>query len=82
MHRVLAERRLPNGKMYCAEDARTDREQDACLGDVEDGYFNSEQDKAEGRRQTDLFVQRQSLARQPCGFFARLFRRDRCTVQE
>ena len=82
MHRVLAPRTLPNGKLYCAEGAATDGQQDRCLGQQEDLSFNSEQDKAEGRRQTDKFVARQTLARRPCNALQRLFRVDRCRIPE
>ena len=64
---------LPNGKEYCAELARTEDEQDDCMGDLEDALFNANR-KGELTQQTlDKFIAREKLRRNPCGFFARMF---------
>lgn len=80
MHRTLKPRPLPNGKMYCAELATGQLELDECTGDLEDGKFASEQDKAIGLRFFDKFIQRLMLARDPCNALERLFRVDRCKI--
>lgn len=55
------------------EDAVTDRAQDACGGDLEDGLFNANR-KAEITYNTVVnFAKREKLRRNPCGFWARMF---------
>lgn len=76
----LAPRRLPNGKMYCFELSKTEGAQDECTGDLEDTLFKSEQDKARGLAGLIKDLDRYILGRNPCGFFAKMFRRDRCQV--
>lgn len=81
MKRILAPRTLPNGKTYCLELATTQEAQDECAGDLEDAFFLSEQDKRSGIALFDKFMARLKLARNPCGFWARTFNRERCNVQ-
>lgn len=50
VNRDLQTRKLPNGKEYCAELARTQKEQDACTGDLEDGFYLSNRDKERARK--------------------------------
>ena len=78
MKRALAPRTLPNGKTYCAELAQTEKAQDDCLGDLEDGFFLSEQDKARALTLFDRFMERLKLQRNPCGFWKSLFNRQEC----
>lgn len=71
---------LPNGKEYCAEIARTEDEQDDCLGDLEDALFNANR---RGERQVETvekFVARERLRRNPCGFFRSIFFRSKCEI--
>jgi hypothetical protein len=64
---------LANGKEYCAELAKTEDEQDDCMGDLEDALFNANR-KGELTQQTvDKFIRDEKLRRNPCGFFARIF---------
>ncbi len=64
---------LPNGKEYCAELARTDDEQDDCLGDLEDALYNSNR-KGERTLQTvTKFSERERQRRNPCGALRRMF---------
>ena len=71
---------LPNGKTYCAEDASTERQQDECMGDLEDALFNSNEDKDSALRTLRKGIKRIKLSIDPCGFFERIFRRDACEV--
>lgn len=64
---------LPNGKDYCAELAATEKQQDACMGDLEDALFNANQRGARQVRTVENFAERERLRRNPCGFFARMF---------
>jgi len=57
---------LPNGKQYCAELATTEREQDECMGDLEDALFNSNRDKQSARQTLGKGIKRLKLARDPC----------------
>ena len=81
-HRTLKPRTLPNGKLYCLELAKTEEQQDDCGGDLEDTLLLSEGDKHDGLLLIDKMVERLTLARNPCGFWANLFRRDRCKVED
>lgn len=80
--RDLRPRLLPNGKEYCAELARTEREQDACMGDLEDTVFSSNRDKERAKATLEKGVKRIKLARSPCGWWGRTFNRERCRVQD
>lgn len=69
---------LPNGKDYCAELADTEDRQDACMGDLEDALFNA---NLRLRRVVNLVtngVVRLKQQRNPCGWWARMVRQDRC----
>lgn len=79
--RDLRKTTLPNGKTYCAEDAVTERQKDACTGDLEDAVFNANADKASARDTLRKGIQRIKLALDPCGWWARLTRNPRCTVE-
>lgn len=73
---------LPNGKTYCAEDAATEDAQDACMGNLEDALYRSDQKVA---RLVDLaykFVERLRLARNPCSWWERVRGVDRCKAVE
>ena len=43
--KTLEPRTLPNGRTYCLELATTKARRDQCARDLEDGLFDSEQDK-------------------------------------
>lgn len=62
----LQRRTLPNGREYCAELARTERQKDDCTGDLEDGFFASNRDKDRARNNLLRGVERIKLARSPC----------------
>lgn len=79
--RDLKPRTLPNGKLYCFEDSKTEGQQDECTGDLEDTLFKSEQDKARGLAGIIKAVERLKLQRNPCGFFKRIFNRSECRVE-
>lgn len=76
----LKPRPLPNGKFYCIEDAVTERAKDRCADDLEDGKWQSEQDKARGLDGIERGVERLKLARNPCNWFQRTLRFARCSV--
>ena len=80
--RDLAPRTLPNGRTYCMELAKTERAQDTCSGDLEDGFGAAETDKAVGLANILRGIERIKLSLVPCGFFANVFRLDRCRVAE
>lgn len=67
----LQRRLLPNGKEYCAELAKTEDQQDACLGDLEDALYQSNRDKDRARNTLRRGLERLRQARQPCGLFDR-----------
>lgn len=75
---ALAPRKLDNGKTYCAEDAKTERAQDTCLGWLEDGFFLSEEDKARAARLLRAGITEIKRARNPCGLWRRLTQPSRC----
>lgn len=62
----LAPRKLPNGKLYCMELARTEKSQDSCGGDLEDTLLASETDKAVGLANLSRAIQRIRLSLNPC----------------
>lgn len=69
--RDLQTRRLPNGKEYCAELAKTEDQQDACLGDLEDAVYQSNRDKDRAWNTLRNGLERIRQARSPCGLFDR-----------
>lgn len=75
------DRKLPNGKIYCAELATTESAQDDCMGDLEDTLFLAEKDKDNLFILADKFVLRLKLVRNPCSHWERLIRSKRCTVK-
>lgn len=70
--------KLPNGKEYCAELARTEDEQDDCMGDLEDALFTSNNKLGRTLNTVVEFIHDERNRRRPCGFFARIFQRERC----
>lgn len=67
--RDLKPRTLPNGKIYCAELAKTEQAQDECLGDLEDFAYDSNEDKARADRTLHTGIQRLKLQRDPCRWY-------------
>lgn len=67
----LRKRLLPNGREYCAELAKTEDQQDACLGDLEDVVYQSNRDKERALRTLRNGLERIRQARNPCGLFDR-----------
>lgn len=80
VERALPTRNLSNGKLYCIEDAVTQQQHDACDLDLEDNVFVREQDRIEALALLHRALRRVELARNPCGFFKRIFNRDECVV--
>ena len=74
--RDLRPRLLPNGKGYCAELAKTERQQDECLGDLEDGLYASNRDKQRAADTLETGVKRIKLARDPCRWYEVRCRRE------
>lgn len=62
----LRPRMLPNGKEYCAELARTEQQQDDCMGDLEDALYASNRDKERAASTLLSGVARIEWARNPC----------------
>lgn len=79
--RDLRQTTLPNGKTYCGEDAVRQRAQDECVGDLEDALYNSNADKSSALITLRKGIQRIKLSLNPCGFWAQLFKKERCTVK-
>ena len=77
----LKPRLLPNGKEFCAEDAITEEQKDACTGDLEDIAFAGNRDKERAKDTLRKGIARLKLARNPCSWFERVLRKDRCTVK-
>lgn len=67
--RDLQTRLLPNGKEYCAELARTEDQQDTCLGDLEDVVYQSNRDKERGLSTLRKATERIRLSRAPCRWY-------------
>lgn len=65
----LEPRVLPNGKEYCAEDAKTQASLDACTGQLEDAVFLSNGDKARAMWTLDRFIKRSLVLRNPCPWY-------------
>lgn len=78
--RDLAPRTLPNGKLYCMEEAKTEKAQDKCGGNLEDTLLDSEADKQVALANVVKAVERIKLSINPCGFFGRMFRPNECRV--
>lgn len=64
---------LPNGKEYCAELARTEDEQDECMGDLEDALYNSNRKGERTLATVEKFATRERLRRNPCNLVERMF---------
>lgn len=71
---------LPNGKEYCAESATTEDAQDDCAGDLEDALYNANRNGERTLTTVERYAARERLRRNPCSWWERLTRRDRCTV--
>lgn len=71
-------RLLPNGKLYCVEDAVTEEDHDACALDLEESLWLAEDDKRRMLRTVEQAARRLELARNPCNWFEKLRRADRC----
>lgn len=69
LERHLAPRTLSNGELYCAEFAQTEDAQDECLGELEDKFFLSEEDKRTSLALVRKFIDRLRLARAPCRWY-------------
>lgn len=65
----MAPRKLPNGKLYCMEAAKSEKTQDSCGGDLEDALLGSEVDKWVGLANLSKGIERIRLSINPCGFF-------------
>lgn len=65
----LEPRQLPNGLEYCAELATTEKQQDECLGQLEDALFLSNGDKARAIWLIDRFIERTKIVRNPCSWY-------------
>lgn len=65
----LPKRTLPNGKLYCAELARTEDAQDECLGELEDHVYVREQDVNRAITFIQQAVERIRLSRNPCRWY-------------
>lgn len=78
----LPARHLPNGKLYCYEDARTEGQQDDCAGDLEDLVWLREQDIQRALRDLVDGVARIAQTRNPCGWFRRTFNSSSCQMEK
>lgn len=76
--RDLAPRTLPNGRLYCMEESRTEKAQDTCGGNLEDTLLESETDKKVGLENVLKGVERIKHRMRPCGFMGRLFNPTEC----
>lgn len=69
MKKDLKTRTLPNGKEYCAELADTERKQDSCTGDLEDGFYLSNRDKERASKTLDSGIERINRATRKCPWY-------------
>ena len=69
---------LPNGREYCAELSVAQDDQDDCTGDLEDALFNANRNGERTLRTVTDYATRERLRRNPCSWWERLVRRDRC----
>lgn len=80
--RSLKPRTLPNGKSYCAEDAKTEKAQDTCLIWLEGGFYGSEQDKQRALWLLKRGIARLKLARNPCRWYQLACRRSAAVLDK
>lgn len=71
---------LENGKEFCAEDAATEQAQDECMGDLEDALFTSNRRSERVVKLVERFAARERLRRNPCSWFERMRRVERCQI--
>ena len=71
---------LPNGKEFCAEEARTEQAQDECMGDLEDALFNGNRRSERVVRLVERFAARERLRRNHCSLLERITRAARCQI--
>lgn len=76
VQRELAPKTLPNGKIYCAELARTEREQDECLGDLEDFVYLLVRGDQRALELLTRGAARLKQARKPCRWWQWQCKRD------
>ena len=69
---------LPNGREYCAELAVDEDAQDDCMGDLEDALYAANRKAERTLRTVTDYAARERLRRNPCSWWEKLIRRDRC----
>lgn len=67
---------LPNGKEYCAELANTTKQQETCMGNLEDAVYQGNRDKARAAQNLRLGLRRVRLAQAPCRWYQVACRRE------
>lgn len=72
--------KLPNGKEFCAEEAKTEQAQDDCLGDLEDALFNGNRRSERVVKLVERYAARERLRRNPCTWWEKLRRASRCQI--
>lgn len=74
----LKPRLLSNGKIYCVEFAKTNGDHDDCALELEDSFYQSEQDKKGGIIIVEKAIKQLRLQRKPCNIFKRTFNPSEC----
>lgn len=80
--RKLPARHLPNGKLYCYEASKNVGALKDCAGDLEDHVYNREGDVQDAIDFVHYTVARLKVARNQCGFWGRLFKPQKCTMEK
>lgn len=81
LEREAAPRAYSSGKSYCVEDALTGRDMERCALEGEDLKFLLEGDKQRMLNTAKKAAKRLELVRNPCRWYEKLFRVDRCRVK-
>lgn len=80
--RQLPKRTLPNGRQYCAELAKTEGEQDACMGDLEALNLLRDKDRDRALRELRGGANRIKATRVHCGWFEYRCKMDRNALRQ
>lgn len=81
LRRDAEPRHYPSGKDYCVEEAYSGKDMEDCALAGEDLNFLNTQDKARMLRTAERAVKRVELAVDPCSWWERITRADRCRVE-
>lgn len=81
LRRDAAPRHYPSGKDYCVEEAFTGEQMTDCASSGEDLHYLDTEDKRRMLGTAERAVKRVELSRNPCTWYEKLFRVDRCRAE-